>query len=227
VYGPDYVDEFAAQVDRYGEVTWFLQDANYNVVALLNEDGEVLEQYTWEPYGEPAAIDRVDPDHPNNRVGHQGLFFERLEMDPQASLSAHGIDRSLADELLEPTRIYVRPVRDMLCDYSVKRVVHGMAHITGGGLPGNIARILPPGCGVELEPDRWARPRIFDVIQKLGEVEEEEMYRTFNMGVGMVLAVSSYYADSVMRKVERAGQPARRIGQVVEGEGDVHIVSDS
>jgi hypothetical protein len=79
VYGPDYVDEFVAQVDRYGATTYFLQDANYNVVALLDEWGHVLEQYTWEPYGEPAAIDRTTAGHPNNRVGHQGLFFERLD----------------------------------------------------------------------------------------------------------------------------------------------------
>jgi YD repeat-containing protein len=84
VYGPDYVDEFVAQVDRYGATTFFLQDANYNVVALLSTSGQVLEQYTWEPYGEPAAIDRSTAWHPNNRVGHQGLFFERLDAtDPE------------------------------------------------------------------------------------------------------------------------------------------------
>ena len=152
------------------------------------------------------------------------LFFEQGGMKPSDRLDKLGIERTLADELLEPTRIYVRPVRDILHGYRVKQVVHGMAHITGGGLPDNIGRILPAGCAVELKKSAWQRPAIFDVIQKLGDVADEEMYRTFNMGIGMVLVVAPYFGQSVMRQLERRGERPALIGSVVKGNGEVRIV---
>jgi len=151
------------------------------------------------------------------------LFFQRAGMSCDDSLAEFGIDRTLGEELLTPTRIYVRPVRAALNHYRVKRVIGGIAHVTGGGLLENVPRVLPAGCSVELDSSCWPRPRIFDVLQRLGDVPEREMYRTFNMGIGMVLIVAPYYAESVARELQRAGESPVVIGRVVEGDRQVLI----
>ena len=119
--------------------------------------------------------------HSNGYSLVRKLLFEQEKMKPDDSLSRFGINRTVGEELLEPTRIYVRSVRSVLRDYKVKQVVRGMAHITGGGLIEKVPRILPPGCAVEIQADRWQRPRIFDVLQKLAGLPDDEMYTTFNM----------------------------------------------
>jgi phosphoribosylformylglycinamidine cyclo-ligase len=162
--------------------------------------------------------------HSNGYSLVRKIFFDQEKMKPNDSLSQLGIERTLADELLEPTRIYVRSVRNALLDYKVKQTVHAMAHITGSGLPGNIVRVLPRGCSVEIYTDRWQRPKIFDVVQKLGEVPKEEMYRTFNMGIGFVLIIAPYYVDSIMRKLEKRGEKPTVIGRVVKGGNEVRII---
>jgi len=129
----------------------------------------------------------------------------------------------LGEVLLAPTRIYVRPVIRLLSGYKVKQVVHGMAHITGGGLGGNIRRVLPADCDAVITKDSWPRPRIFPFLQGTGPVEEEEMFRVFNMGVGFVLIVARDFADSIVRKLERYGERAYRIGMIKAGHGRVVI----
>jgi len=104
---------------------------------------------------------------------------------------------ALGDVLLEPTRIYVRPVVKLLSRYKVKKVVHAMAHITGGGLVGNIPRVLPKSCNAVLKKSSWPKPEIFTFLQNTGPVEEQEMYRVFNMGIGYVLIVAEDFADSI------------------------------
>ncbi|MCD6415974.1 MAG: phosphoribosylformylglycinamidine cyclo-ligase [Planctomycetes bacterium] len=151
------------------------------------------------------------------------LFFVEAGLQSGDSLARFGIDRTVAEELLTPTKIYVRPVRAALCNYNVKQVVHGIAHITGGGLAENIPRILPEGCTAALDSSKWRPQRIFEVVRELGEVPEEEMCRTFNMGIGMVLIVSPYYVRSVLRRLERAGGTAAVIGEIVPGERRVTI----
>ena len=130
---------------------------------------------------------------------------------------------SLADELLRPTRIYVRSVLDQLHYYRVKRVIGGIAHITGGGLPGNLRRVLPPGCAGRIKRGSWPVPPIFGLVQRVGGVDEEEMYRVFNMGIGMVLVVAPYYGEAVCRRLERAGETPYVIGRVVRGNRGVTI----
>jgi phosphoribosylformylglycinamidine cyclo-ligase len=127
----------------------------------------------------------------------------------------------LGDVLLEPTRIYVRPVVKLLSQYKVKKVVHAMAHITGGGLVGNIPRILPKDCDAVLKKSSWQRHKIFSFLQQHGPVEEEEMYRVFNMGIGFVLIVAEDFADSITRKLSRYGEQVYRIGRVTTGTGKV------
>ena len=162
--------------------------------------------------------------HSNGFSLVRALLFEQEKMKPDDSLSRFGLDRTVADELLTPTRIYVRAVRDVLGDYRVKQTVRGMAHITGGGLPDNVQRILPPGRAAEIRTDTWERPPIFSILQKLGDIADEEMYRTFNMGIGMVLVVSPYYEQSVLAKLRRRGEDPVLIGRVVKGSQEVRIL---
>jgi phosphoribosylformylglycinamidine cyclo-ligase len=151
------------------------------------------------------------------------VLFEDAGLRCSDSLAQFGLDCTVADELLKPTRIYVRGVRSVLRHYRVKQVVRGIAHITGGGLVENIPRVLPEGCGVSLDTERWHRPGVFEVVQRLGDVSDDEMYRTFNMGIGMVLVVSPYYAESVLRRLRRVGEEAAPIGEVVAGQRRVSI----
>ena len=129
-------------------------------------------------------------------------------------------DRTVGQVLLEPTRLYARGVRGVLGHYTVKNVVHAIAHITGGGLHENLARVLPGHVDAELHRDSWTVPPEFAWLQRLGEVDDAEMFRVFNMGVGLALVVSEYYADSVQQQLARHGLPAWRLGRLVEGRGE-------
>jgi phosphoribosylformylglycinamidine cyclo-ligase len=135
------------------------------------------------------------------------------------------LGRTVGEELLEPTRIYVRALKNVLRHYPVKRrVVRGLAHITGEGLEGNVPRVLPPGCRVFIKKGSWPVPPVFSWLQKLGPVEEAEMYRVFNMGVGFVFIVSPYFADSILRQLEDDRVRAWVLGEVREGEPGVEFV---
>src|SRR5947199_5001155 len=115
------------------------------------------------------------------------------------------LGRTVGEELLEPTRIYVRAIKELLLNYPVKRrVIRGLAHITGEGLEGNIPRVLPPGRRVFLRKGSWDVPPVFDWLQQLGGIEDAEMFRVFNMGIGLVIIAGQYYADSVIRRLKRA-----------------------
>jgi len=133
------------------------------------------------------------------------------------------LGRSVKEEFLKPTRIYVRAILSTLSGYRVKKVVKGIAHITGGGLYGNIPRILPEGCQVRIKKGAWPIPPVFEFLRNAGPVKEEEMYTVFNMGIGMVMIVSPYYAGAIMRKLRRLGEEAFLIGRVRKGERAVII----
>jgi len=125
----------------------------------------------------------------------------------------------LGDVLLEPTRIYVRPIVKLLSQYKVKRIVHGMAHITGGGLVGNVPRVLPKDCNAVIRKSSWPKHKIFTFLQKAGPVEEAEMFRVFNMGIGFVLVVAEDFADSIVKKLSRYGEQVYKIGRIITGTG--------
>lgn len=128
---------------------------------------------------------------------------------------------TIGEALLTPTRIYVQPIVKLLTRYRVKRVVHAMAHITGGGLVGNVPRVLPKDCNAVIRKSSWPRPKIFPFLQKAGPVEEAEMFRVFNMGIGYVLIVAADFADSIARSLQRWGEKVNRIGTVTAGSGKV------
>jgi phosphoribosylformylglycinamidine cyclo-ligase len=135
------------------------------------------------------------------------------------------LGRTVGQELLEPTRIYVRAVQKILHHYPVKkRVVRGLAHITGGGLVDNVPRILPPGRRVFIERGRWPVPAIFGWLRRLVEIDQSEMDRVFNQGIGMVMIVSPYFTESIQRRLAEDRVPAYVIGDVREGEPGVEFL---
>ncbi len=150
-----------------------------------------------------------------------GFSLARKIVFDIAGLSANDpveeLGQTAGEALLKPTQIYVRPVRQVLSHYRVKNVIHGIAHITGGGLQENVERILPEGAHVVVDRSSWPVPPVFTWLQKLGEVEPAEMDRVFNMGLGLVLIVSSFYAESIRQQLKRNGLANWLIGQVEEG----------
>ncbi len=135
------------------------------------------------------------------------------------------LNKTVGEELLTPTRIYAKPILDLLSHYPIKRrVVRGLAHITGEGLEGNVPRVLPPGRRVFLSRGSWPIPPVFDWLHNLGPVAEEEMYRVFNMGIGFVAIVSRYYAESIIKQLRDDGVPTYLIGEVREGDPGVEFV---
>jgi len=131
------------------------------------------------------------------------------------------LGQTVGEALLKPTRIYVRPIRQVLGNYRVKHVVHGIAHITGGGLHENLERILPEGVRVIIDRGSWPVPPIFSWLQRLGEVEPAEMDRVFNMGIGLVLVVAPFYADSIRQQLKRSGLESWQIGRAEAGQRGV------
>lgn len=135
------------------------------------------------------------------------------------------LGRSVGEELLEPTRIYVRPVLNILNHYPIKRrVVRGLAHITGGGLVDNLPRILPPGRRAFLARGSWPIPPVFGWLQRLGEVAQPEMDRVFNLGIGFAMVVRPYFAESIQRQLAEQRVPSWPIGTIREGEPGVQWV---
>jgi phosphoribosylformylglycinamidine cyclo-ligase len=133
--------------------------------------------------------------------------------------SAKEIKGKWGAELLRPTRIYARPVLKVMKNIRIK----AMAHITGGGFYDNIPRVIPGGLTVKIHKGSWIVPRVFRVIQERGKVNEHEMYRTFNMGIGMVAVVAVRDAPGTIRLFARLGQKAWLIGELIKGKREVVI----
>lgn len=130
------------------------------------------------------------------------------------------LDRSLGEVLLTPTRIYAKPALALAAEFPVK----GIAHITGGGLTENLPRVFPNDCRAHICRGSWPVPPIFSVIRKIGRVDDAEMYRVFNMGIGLVLVVPARNADAVIAKAATFGDKGYVIGEVVTGEPGVEYV---
>jgi len=109
----------------------------------------------------------------------------------------------------------------VVLDLARRGLVKGMANITGGGLPGNLNRTLPARCDARIDPASWPRPAVFSFMQERGPVEEDEMFRVFNMGIGYVLVVAPDFAGSIAAKLTRCGEKVYTIGTVTQGTGQV------
>jgi phosphoribosylformylglycinamidine cyclo-ligase len=156
--------------------------------------------------------------HSNGYSLARRIVFDRMALSLDAMLP--GTTRTVADVLLEPTRIYVRAILPIRDD------VTAMAHVTGGGLTGNLPRVLPAGCRAVVRPAAWAerRPPVFQTLQEAGRVADAEMFRTFNMGIGYVVVVRPAVADAVSARLRAAGEEVFAIGEVVAGERGVELV---
>jgi phosphoribosylformylglycinamidine cyclo-ligase len=146
--------------------------------------------------------------HSNGYSLARKLIFECLGLSIDSPFPGTG--RTVADELLTPTRIYVRSVLNLLKDFKI----NGIAHITGGGLLENVPRILPHGCQATINLNGWERPALFDVLRDAGNVARDEMYRTFNMGIGMVLVVSENEAEDIIDRLHGMDEQAWSIGRI-------------
>ena len=147
-----------------------------------------------------------------------GYSLARAIVDrSRASLDTPIGASTLGQTLLTPTRIYVRSILDLLKVCPVR----GIAHITGGGLPGNIPRVLPDGLECHIDPNAWHRPEIFQWLQSQGQVADDEMWRTFNCGIGLVIIVAPENGEKAKTLLEQCGETAFHVGQIEAGRAGV------
>lgn len=160
----------------------------------------------------------------SNGLHSNGYSLVRRLLDTRGVAATEMIgSRPLADELLEPTRIYVKPLLEGLSRHEI----HGLAHITGGGIVENLPRILPAGVKIEIDLSAWPLPPVFAWLMAAGPVEETEMLRTFNCGIGMILVLPASEASGVKSILESSGDAVFEIGQVNAGDnGDKLIFSN-
>ena len=147
------------------------------------------------------------------------ILFERCNYGVDTYLPE--LSETVGEVLLASHKSYVQSVLALreICE------IKGLAHITGGGLPGNVLRILPEGCVAYIRKETWEIPSIFPFLQAKGDVEEEEMYRVFNMGVGMVVVLSTNDVDAALSSLSVSGESTYLIGEVIAGEKGVQVVA--
>jgi len=155
--------------------------------------------------------------HSNGFSLARKVFFEHNGWVAETKVAEFGC--TLGEELLKPTRIYVKLIQELLGKFTVK----GMAHITGGGLIENPPRVLPPHTHIEINYGSWTIPPVFSVLAQSGQIEPLEMLRTFNMGIGMILIVAADKAEQVQAWLSQKDEDAYLLGQVVAGEPGVTI----
>ena len=160
--------------------------------------------------------------HSNGYSLVRKLVFDVAGLDVYSQVGE--LNCTVGEALLEPTRIYSGAVKQLLRHYRVKRVIRGIAHITGGGLVENVPRILPEGCEVVVRKGSWPIPAIFDWLGQLGDIDQNEMFRVFNMGIGMVLIVAAYFGDPIIRQLRQHGIDCWVIGEVRAGRPQVVFV---
>jgi len=178
------------------------------------ERNSIIDGSTVEPGDAIVGLASSGP-HSNG----YSLVRKVLEVS-QSNLSEPFEGGTLGDALLAPTRIYVKSLLPLMR----RRVVRACAHITGGGIPGNLPRVLPRGTRAVLDADSWPRPPIFGYLQEHGAIERDEMYRTFNCGLGMILIVPDTEVDTVMKQLADAGENPFRVGRIETGDGDPEVV---
>ena len=164
---------------------------------------------------------------PSTGVHSNGFSLVRkiFTMDKETLDTYHEeLGTTLGEALLAPTRIYVKALKNVK-EAGVR--VKGCSHITGGGFYENIPRMLPEGIRAVVKKDSYEIPAIFNLIAKTGNIAEEMMYNTFNMGIGMIVAVDADKAENAVKCLEDAGEKAYIIGELVDGEKGVEIVSDN
>jgi phosphoribosylformylglycinamidine cyclo-ligase len=158
--------------------------------------------------------------HSNGYSLVRKLFFDIKKYGPRKRIKELGC--TIGEELLKPTRIYVKSVLKIIKDYKIK----GIAHITGGGLTENLPRILSQKSKLKfvIEKNSWPVHSIFNLIQSMGNVSDNEMYKTLNMGIGMVLVAKQSDSEKIIKRLKRLGEDAYIIGRAEKGSGGVEYV---
>ena len=205
------------------EMSSFYDDGNYDLagfaVGIVDRDrcvtGETIEA------GDIVLGLPSSGLHSNGYSLVRRIVLEHKQLPLNTYIEALG--RTIGEEVLEPTKLYVKPILPLLEENLVK----GMAHITGGSFYDNIPRILPKGLGVMINSDAWPVLPIFRLLQEWGHVESKEMYHTFNMGIGMVLVVKPELVERVVEVLETEHENVYSIGIVTEGDGEVSIVGEA
>lgn len=151
--------------------------------------------------------------HTNGYSLARRILFERASLDVDTHMPDWGC--TIGEELLRPHRSYIAPLRPAL----ERGEICGLAHITGGGIPENVPRMFSEGLGARVDRSAWTMPPVFATLQDLGDVPEADMWRTFNMGIGMVAAVARGDVDRLHAEIDAAGERVVIIGEVIEGEG--------
>lgn len=158
--------------------------------------------------------------HTNGYSLARRILFDRLGLGIGDKVPGLSPDRSVADWLLAVHRSYLPALKPLL----PLAELHGLAHITGGGLLDNLPRILPSGCAADIDLGSWEVPPLFQALERHGEVDSREMFRVFNMGIGMVVVVDEAAAPQMLESLRSAGEDARVLGSVVPGQGEVRLL---
>ena len=201
------------------EMPGFYQDGEYDIAGFIVgvvDRAKIIDGKTIAAGDVLLAIPSAGL-HTNGYSLARKLFFEVAAYEPDTQLPE--LDLTAGEALLLPHVSYLKPL-DGLLD---KGVIKGLAHITGGGLTDNIPRILPEGTAVRIERGSWPIPPLFELLRKLGNVSDAEMYRTFNMGVGMVIVCAPADAKEIETHLRERGEECYRIGNVVNGDREVSI----
>lgn len=205
------------------EMSSFYGDGNYDVagfaVGIVDKEQCIT--------GETIEVGDIVLGLPSSGLHSNGfslvrhIILERKQLPLDTYIDELG--RTIGEEVLEPTKLYVKQILPLVEAGYVK----GMAHITGGSFYDNIPRILPEGTAVTLHSNAWPVLPIFTILQRWGNVEPKEMYHTFNMGIGMVLAVKPEVVESIVALLHEQGEVVYSIGIVTEGDGEVTIVGET
>ena len=155
--------------------------------------------------------------HTNGYSLARRILFDQLGLAIGDPIPGLGQEKTVGDWLLAVHRSYLAPLKPLLRDSGL----HALAHITGGGLLDNLPRVLPKSCAARIDTTAWEVPPLFGALGRLGEVDQREMFRVFNMGIGMVVVVAPDAAPAMLAALREAGEDARIVGEVIAGHGEV------
>jgi phosphoribosylformylglycinamidine cyclo-ligase len=204
------------------EMPGFYADGEYDLAGFIVgvvERARIVDGHTIAPGDAIVGLPSAGL-HTNGYSLARHVLFELGGFSPDTVVPELG--SSVADALLAPHRSYLRPVTSLLDAGLVK----GIAHITGGGITDNLPRILPRGCAARVDPTAWTVPPVFQLLQSRGDIATSEMFRAFNMGIGLLIVCSAATRDELVRRLAEAGEAdAAIVGTVVAGDGDVRYAS--
>jgi phosphoribosylformylglycinamidine cyclo-ligase len=199
------------------EMPGFYADGEYDIAGFIVgvvEQSQIVD-------GRHVVVGDVLIGLPSAGLHTNGYSLARRVLFDVAGYDVHSvvpeIDATVGDALLAPHRSYLSAMRPLVSEGLIK----GMAHITGGGITENLPRMLPQGCSARVERGAWSVPALFTLLQKRGAIGTDEMFRTFNMGIGLIAICAASNANAVMDRLERSGEEPVRIGQVISGDRDV------